>query len=122
MSHHLLDVLVMILLGEGDKIRHRVEVHLHDDVSIATIPLGPIGLRVVIGMNPHLVEGMCLPVDEMIAHPLVVDLPHLDVAILLDDQDGIALPLAGRQIVRIQRIAVGVQVSILEIRAEVDSQ
>ena len=122
MNHHLLDVLAMILLLEGDEIHHRVEVHLHDDVSIATTPLEAIGLHVVIGTNLRLVEATCLPVDEMIAHPLVVDLPHLDVAILLDDQDEIVLPLAGRQIIRIQRIAgVGVQVSIVEIRTGVDS-
>jgi len=107
MNRRLLDVLALILLREGDAIHHRVEVRLNGNVSIAMTPLAAIDLlHVAIGKNLR----------------LVVDLPHLDVAILRDDQDGIVLPLAGNQIIRIRRIAgVGVQVSIVEIRTEVDS-
>lgn len=126
--NHLLGVLSMIL-REGDAIHHRVEVPLHHrDVSIAMAPLAAIGLLhvVIVRLIAHLirvrlVEGRCLPEDEMIGHPLVVDPPRLDVAILLGYQDGTVLPLAGRHIIRIQRIVgVEVQVSIVEISIGVD--
>lgn len=121
MNHRLLDVLV--ILRKGDAIHHCVEVPLHGDVSMAMLPFAAIGLlHVVIGMNLRLVEGIHLSLDEMIALSLVVGLPHLDVVILQDNQDEIVLPLAGKQIIRIQRIArAGVRVSIVEIRTRVDS-
>jgi hypothetical protein len=126
--NHLLGVLSMNR-REGDAIHHRVEAPLHQrDDSIAMAPLAAIGLLhvVIVRLIAHLIrvrlaEGMCLPEDEIIGHPLVADPLRLDVAIRLGYRDGTVLPLAGRQIIRIQRIAgVEVQVSIVEIRIEAD--
>lgn len=122
--NHLLGVVSMNR-REGDAIHHRAEVHLHQrDDSIAMAPLSAIGLLhvVIVRLIAHLIrvrlaEGMCLHEDEIIGHPLVADPLRLDVAIRLGYRDGTVLPLAGRQIIRIQRIAgVEVQVSIVEIR------